>query len=186
MSGTAPIALCLQAVATRCRAQRNARAEVMFIGDMVKCRPPNNRDAAPAALASCTKYLDRQIELVNPKLIVTLGRFAFGRYFPGEGITKASGKLRVKDGRKIFPVLHPAAVLRVAELRPTMIEDFKTIAEILEHATEAVSVEPDGNADEAPMQHNCPLSIVQTPHPFLRRRPIYPPSTQKKNPGLSN
>ncbi|NQW22039.1 MAG: uracil-DNA glycosylase [SAR202 cluster bacterium] len=135
--------------------------EQVFIANMVKCRPPNNRDPAPAELAACTKYLDRQIELVNPKLIVTLGRFAFGRYFPGEGITKARGKLRVKDGHKIFPVLHPAAVLRVAELRPTMIEDFKTIAEILVHATEAVSVEPGGNAAETPK--TAQLSFVDCP-----------------------
>ena len=104
--------------------------EDVFIANMVKCRPPDNRDPAPAELAACTKYLDRQIELINPKLIVTLGRFAFGRYFPGEGITKARGKLREKDGRKIFPVLHPAAVLRREELRPTMIADFKAISEI--------------------------------------------------------
>ena len=58
-------------------------------------------------MAACAKYLDRQIELVDPKLIVTLGRFAFGRYFPGEGITNARGKLRVKDGRNIEESLRP-------------------------------------------------------------------------------
>ena len=114
----------------------------VFIANMVKCRPPDNRDPAPRELAACTKFLDRQIELVNPKLIVTLGRFAFGRYFPGEGITKARGRLREKVGRKIFPVLHPAAVLRRDELRPTMIEDFKAISEILEGR----SVDTDGEA----------------------------------------
>ena len=61
--------------------------EDVCIANMVKCRPPENRDPAPPELAACAKYLDRQIELVDPKLIVTLGRFAFGRYFPGEGIT---------------------------------------------------------------------------------------------------
>ena len=110
--------------------------EEVFIANMVKCRPPGNRDPAPAEMAACTKYLDRQIELVNPKLIVTLGRFALGRYFLGEGITRAGGKLREKDGRLIFPVLHPAAVLRAANLRPTMIEDFKAIVDILENASE--------------------------------------------------
>ena len=122
----------------------------VFIANMVKCRPPDNRDPAPAEMAACTKYLDRQIELVNPKLIVTLGRFAFGRYFPGEGITKARGTLREKDGRKIFPVLHPAAVLRREELRPTMIEDFKAISEILEGGTEDTGREPEGMAPQAP------------------------------------
>ena len=121
----------------------------VFIANMVKCRPPDNRDPDPGELAACTKFLDRQIELVNPKLIVTLGRFAFGRYFPGEGITKARGRLREKDGRKIFPVLHPAAVLRRDELRPTMIEDFKAISEILEGGIEGTDSEAGVNAPTA-------------------------------------
>ncbi len=140
--------------------------EDVFIANVVKCRPPDNRDPAPAEMAACAKYLDRQIELVNPKLIVTLGRFAFGRYFPGEGITKARGKLREKDGRKIFPVLHPAAVLRREELRPTMIDDFKAISEILEGEMEGPGrqpdvSEPDGVAPEAPQP--AQLSFVDPP-----------------------
>ena len=114
--------------------------EDVFIANMVKCRPPENRDPAPPELAACAKYLDRQIELVDPKLIVTLGRFAFGRYFPGEGITKARGKLREKNGRKIFPVLHPAAVLRRDELRSTMIEDFKTISNLLKDDPKEIEI----------------------------------------------
>ena len=121
----------------------------VFIANMVKCRPPDNRDPDPGELAACTKFLDRQIELVNPKLIVTLGRFAFGRYFPGEGITKARGRLREKGGRKIFPVLHPAAVLRRDELRPTMIEDFKAISEILEGGIVDTDSEAGVNAPTA-------------------------------------
>jgi|GEM_PF-272799 DNA polymerase len=135
--------------------------EDVFIANMVKCRPPENRDPAPPELAACTKYLDRQIELVNPKLIVTLGRFAFGRYFPGEGITKARGQLREKDGRKIFPVLHPAAVLRRDELRPTMIEDFKAISEILAGRTDDIGTEPGVKAPEAP--HTAQLSFLDAP-----------------------
>ena len=133
----------------------------VFIANMVKCRPPGNRDPAPAEIAACTKYLDRQIELINPKLIVTLGRFAYGRYFPGEGITKARGNLREKDGRKIFPVLHPAAVLRREELRPTMIEDFKAISEILEGGMEDTGMEPGVTAPEAPQP--AQLSFVNPP-----------------------
>ena len=137
--------------------------EEVFIANMVKCRPPGNRDPAPAEMAACTKYLDRQIELVNPKLIVTLGRFALGRYFPGEGITRAGGKLREKDGRLIFPVLHPAAVLRAANLRPTMIEDFKAIAEILENASEGPGPELDDSVVSA--QQETRLSFVDGPEP---------------------
>ncbi|MCH7736097.1 MAG: uracil-DNA glycosylase [Chloroflexi bacterium] len=147
----------------------------VFIANMVKCRPPDNRDPAPAEMAACTKYLDRQIELVNPKLIVTLGRFAFGRYFPGEGITKARGKLREKDGRKIFPVLHPAAVLRRDELRPTMIEDFKTISEILEGGTEETVEEPGVTMPEAPQ--TAQLSFGDAPGPAAVSAPQAETST---------
>ncbi len=96
-------------------------------------------------------------------MIVTLGRFAFGRYFPGEGITKARGNLREKDGRKILPVLHPAAVLRREELRRTMIADFKAIAEILEGGTEDVNREPALVEAEAPQP--AQLSFADSPHP---------------------
>ena len=104
----------------------------VFIANMVKCRPPDNRDPQPPEIAACSKYLDRQIELVNPKIIVTLGRFSLGRFFPGESITRARGRLREKDGRYIFPVMHPAAALRRTELRATMVEDFRAIAAALE------------------------------------------------------
>ena len=107
----------------------------VFIANMVKCRPPDNRDPEPGEIAACGKYLQRQIELINPKLIVTLGRFSLGRFFPGESVTRARGKLRHKDGRHIFPVLHPAAALRRPELRATMVEDFRAIASILEADT---------------------------------------------------
>jgi DNA polymerase len=141
-----------------------ANRQNVFIANMVKCRPPDNRDPNPAELAACTKYLDRQIELINPRLIVTLGRFAFGRYFPGEGITRARGTLREKDGRKVFPVLHPAAVLRREELRPTMIEDFKAIAKILEDGPE------DTGGDQAAVVAQDPqpaqLSFVDAPGPL--------------------
>ena len=78
---------------------------------------------------------------MDPKLIVTLGRFAFGRYSPGEGITRARGQIREKDGRKIFPVLHPAAALRRNELRSTMLEDFKSISKILKGEAKEIEIE---------------------------------------------
>ena len=108
----------------------------VFIANMVKCRPPDNRDPQPAEISACSKYLDRQIELVNPKIIVTLGRFSLGRFFPGESITRARGRLRQKDGRLIFPVMHPAAALRRPELRSTMVQDFRAIGHALAHPPE--------------------------------------------------
>ena len=115
----------------------------VFIANMVKCRPPDNRDPLPPEISACSKYLDRQIELVNPKIIVTLGRFSLGRFFPGESITRARGRLRQKDGRLIFPVMHPAAALRRPELRSTMVQDFRAIADALEQAPEPEPELPD-------------------------------------------
>ena len=124
----------------------------VFIANMVKCRPPDNRDPEPSEIAACKKYLDRQIELIDPKLIVTLGRFSLGRFFPGESITRARGKLREKDGRHIFPVLHPAAALRRPELRKTLVEDFRAIADILEADTlpDTITPEPQIDAPKEP------------------------------------
>ena len=110
----------------------------VFIANMVKCRPPDNRDPQPPEIAACSKYLDRQIELINPKLIITLGRFSLGRFFPGESVTRARGQLRQKNGLRIFPVMHPAAALRRPELRTTMVQDFRAIADAL-----ALGPEPD-------------------------------------------
>jgi DNA polymerase len=106
--------------------------EDVFIANMVKCRPPKNRDPFPAEMAACTKYLDRQIELITPKLIVTLGRFSLSRFFPGESITRVRGKLREKDGRHVFPIMHPAAALHRQELRSAIVSDFMEIPKVLE------------------------------------------------------
>lgn len=125
----------------------------VFIANMVKCRPPDNRDPQPPEIAACAKYLERQIELVNPKMIVTLGRFSLGRFFPGESITRARGRLREKDGRLIFPVMHPAAALRRPELRTTMVEDFRAIAAALstapEPSPELAGPAPESSEEEA-------------------------------------
>ena len=107
--------------------------EDVFIANMVKCRPPENRDPLPAEVSACNKYLERQIELLDPLLIVTLGRVSLARFFPGESMTRARGKVRNKDGRFIYPVMHPAAALYRQEVRPGIIEDFKAIPGVLDN-----------------------------------------------------
>ena len=104
----------------------------VFIGNMIKCRPPQNRDPSPDEMSSCSKYLDRQIELLNPELIVTLGRFSLGRFFPGESITRVRGKVREKEGRFIYPIMHPAAALHRQENRSAIMQDFQNIPQVLE------------------------------------------------------
>ena len=106
--------------------------EDVFIANMVKCRPPGNQDPLPAEVLACDKYLERQIELLDPMLIVTLGRVSLARFFPGESMTRARGKVRNKDGRFIYSVMHPAAALYRREVRPGIIEDFKAIPGVLD------------------------------------------------------
>ena len=125
-------------------ADAGLRREQMFIANMVKCRPPNNRDPLPAETAACSKYLDRQIELINPKLIVTLGRFSLSKFFPKESISKARGKVRQVGDRLVYPMMHPAAALHRNELRSTIVDDFKAIPGLL---VEPQAVQEQGEGD---------------------------------------
>ena len=126
------------------------RRDRVFIANMVKCRPPQNRDPLPAEIGACSKYLNRQIELINPRLIVTLGRFSLARFFPGESISRARGRLRERDGRRIYPVMHPAAALYRQEMRSAIVEDFQRIPEILEEARRQPALQPEPVVEETP------------------------------------
>ena len=127
----------------------------VYIANMVKCRPPDNRDPVPSEIAACSKYLDRQIELLDPLLIVTLGRFSTARFIPGQSISRLRGRLRRVNGRHIFPVMHPAAGLRRQEMRAAIEEDFAKIPGLLdvlrlqsEPASEGTQVREAGAAFE--------------------------------------
>lgn len=124
--------------------------EQVYITNLVKSRPPQNRDPRPDEISACSKYLDRQIELIDPDLIVTLGRFSLARYFPGESISRAHGKLRQKDGRYVYPIMHPAAGLHRQELRSVIIQDFKAIPEILESARRSTADVTGPQQEEPP------------------------------------
>jgi len=102
------------------------RRDDVYITNMVKCRPPNNRDPLTEEIASCKMYLERQIKMIDPSIIVLLGRHSFARFFPGESIGKARGRPRTLDGLKLFPMYHPAAALHNPALRPVISQDFKS------------------------------------------------------------
>ena len=105
--------------------------EQVYITNMVKCRPPNNRDPYPGEVGACSQYLDGQISLINPKVVVTLGRHSLSRFLPGETIGKARGKPRRMDGFTLYPIYHPAAALHRQSLRQVVEEDFKVILILL-------------------------------------------------------
>jgi uracil-DNA glycosylase len=106
------------------------RAEV-YITNVVKCRPPGNRDPQPEEIAACQSYLDRQIALIRPKVIVTLGRYSMVRAFPNEKISAIHGKPRKVGDIVYVPMFHPAAALHQPALRTTVEEDFARLPRIL-------------------------------------------------------
>lgn len=109
--------------------------EQVYIANMVKCRPPGNRDPEPAEIATCAPFLARQIELIAPDAIVTLGRFAAHYVLDTTApITSLRGKLYHRDGRNIIPVFHPAAALYDSSKREVLFDDFKRIRTVLDRA----------------------------------------------------
>ena len=123
------------------------RRDDVFITNMVKCRPPGNRDPAPEELQACSGFMDAQIELIQPKVIVTLGRFSFGKFFPGEVISKARGKPRQWQDLTVYPMYHPAAVLYNPKLRSVLEHDFGQLPELIAKTiTQSQTEQP--NAEE--------------------------------------
>lgn len=105
--------------------------EDVFITNVVKCRPPGNRDPLPDEIAACSKYLDAQLALIKPKMIVTLGRHSMARFFPGARISQIHGQARKENGVVYFPMYHPAAALHQQSLRATVEADMLKIPRLL-------------------------------------------------------
>ena len=110
------------------------KREQVYIANVIKCRPPNNRDPLSQEIHACCKWLDRQIEIIQPKMIVTLGRYSLARYFPNEGISKVHGKPRKSGNVIYYPMYHPAAALHQGNLRQTIEADMLRIPQILAQA----------------------------------------------------
>jgi DNA polymerase len=106
------------------------RREDVYITNIVKRRPPENRDPLPEEIAAYRPYLARQIEIINPKVVATLGRFSMNYYLPLAKIMRDRGRGFLVDGRIIFPLLHPAAALRSGEMMRALEEDFKKLPAI--------------------------------------------------------
>jgi DNA polymerase len=105
--------------------------EEVFITNVVKCRPPGNRDPLPDEIEACSFYLERQIALIDPDVIVTLGRFSMAKFFPGERISKIHGQPKELGKRLVVPMYHPAAALHQGALRATIQEDFDKLPKFL-------------------------------------------------------
>ena len=107
------------------------KRETVFITNVVKCRPPGNRDPQPEELEACSKFLDRQIEIINPEIIVTLGRFSMAKFFGQVKISQIHGAIRKNDQKYVVAMYHPAAALHQPALKNTLIEDFSKLKKYL-------------------------------------------------------
>ena len=120
----------------------------VFIANVIKCRPPDNRDPLPGEIQACSKWLDRQLELIKPKVVVTLGRHSMARYFPGESISKMHGRDRRIGNAIYFAMYHPAAALHQTSLRKVIEADILKLPTVL---AEAKAIEAE---KERPAQLN--------------------------------
>jgi uracil-DNA glycosylase family 4 len=119
-------------------AQAGLKRSDVWIGNVVKCRPPGNRDPLPEELAACNEYLERQIAAIDPRIIITLGRFSMGKYMPGAKISSVHGQMRRIGDRFVIAMFHPAAALHQAALKPSILNDFAQLPKLLEQARAAL------------------------------------------------
>ena len=106
----------------------------VYITNVVKCRPPQNRDPLPDEVEACRKYLEEQIRTISPAVIVTLGRHSLAWFFPRDTISKVHGQIREKDGIQFLHMYHPAAALHSGGLRQTILDEFRRLPGALERA----------------------------------------------------
>lgn len=119
------------------------KRDQVWIGNIVKCRPPDNRDPLPDEINACAHFLERQIALLRPKVLVTLGRYSLARFFPGESISRAHGRPKKQQGIIYFAMYHPAAALHQPSLRRTIEEDMKRIPALLESWDRIAEAQPE-------------------------------------------
>ena len=118
--------------------------EQVFITNIVKCRPPGNRDPQTAEIEACSGYLERQIAALNAKAIVTLGRFSMARFFPNARISSIHGRAQRVGGRMVVAMYHPAAALHQPSLRRVIEEDFSRLPDLV------AAAKPDATEGEQP------------------------------------
>ncbi len=129
--------------------QAGLKREEVFIGNVVKCRPPGNRDPQPEELATCDQYLERQIKAINPSIIITLGRYSMAKFMPGAKISAVHGQMRKIGDRYVIPMFHPAAALHQASLKPAILADFAKLPELLNQARKGLGRSaPEVKAEE--------------------------------------
>ena len=117
----------------------------VYIANVIKCRPQGNRDPLPTEIQNCRHWLERQIEIICPKMIATLGRYSMAMFFPGRSISRIHGAAQKRDNVIYYAMYHPAAALHQASLRQAIEEDMLKIPSLLAEAErmEEVKQEPE-------------------------------------------
>jgi uracil-DNA glycosylase family 4 len=121
----------------------NLNRQQVYIANVIKCRPTNNRDPLPTEMQNCRPWLNRQIEIIKPKMIVTLGRYSMAMYFPGKSISKIHGTAQKHDDVIYYAMYHPAAALHQQSLKQAIEADMLKIPEILAKATSVRETKPE-------------------------------------------
>jgi DNA polymerase len=116
----------------------NLKRGQVYIANVIKCRPSGNRDPLPSEIHNCRKWLERQIELIRPRMIVTLGRYSMAMFFPGKSISRIHGTAQKRDNVLYYAMYHPAAALHQQSLRQAIEADMLKIPILLAQA-ESVS-----------------------------------------------
>ncbi len=120
-------------------AQAGVTRDNVWITNVVKCRPPGNRDPQTIEVETCTSnYLDNQIKIVNPSIIVTLGRHSLSKFIQDVKITQVHGQMQKVGKRFVIPMFHPAAALHQERFKPLLLEDFAKLPQLLEEARAAL------------------------------------------------
>ena len=120
-----------------CLKEINLSRKEVFIANILKHRPPDNRDPLPDEIAACKQWLDKQVEIINPEVIATLGRFSMNKFLPGVFISQSHGQARWANFNKkkylIFPLYHPAAALRNGNILQELKKDFAKLKELVDN-----------------------------------------------------
>ena len=119
------------------------KREQVYIANVIKCRPTGNRDPLPIEIRNCQDWLERQIEIIHPKMIVTLGRYSMAKFFPGKSISKIHGTAQKRDDIIYYAMYHPAAALHQQSLRQAIETDMLKISAILAEAKTIPETKPE-------------------------------------------
>ncbi|MFC1918493.1 uracil-DNA glycosylase [Chloroflexota bacterium] len=126
----------------RLLASINLGREQVYIANVIKCRPAGNRDPLPVEILNCRKWLNRQIEIICPKMIVTLGRYSMALFFPDKSISKIHGTAKKQNGVICYAMYHPAAALHQQSLRQAIEADMLKIPSLLTEAQNLTEAKP--------------------------------------------